>query len=80
MRYYTLREARQIIRREEELKKKERKSKAIQWLIGLFMIAMGILIPIMDNGDCTFSLFLFLVAYICFTQKGVIYEDESHHN
>lgn len=72
-RNYTLKEARRIIECEQAWKRKQRKKRICNIIFGLYFIFVSILIPVLDNGDCTFSLFSLLCAWICFTKK----EDEN---
>ena len=82
--YYTLDQARKIIAEENKqkvIKRAERKvrkrAKTIyyikQKLSGLTMVAMGIITPIICNGDATFSLIaLPLGIYLLFTKEKVM--------
>lgn len=82
--YYTLDQARQIIAEEDRQKairqakwKARRKAEVIyyikQKLSGLVMATIGIVIPILVEGDVTFSLFaLPLGIYLIFTKEKVI--------
>jgi len=54
-RYYTLEQAKEILRNERINRMKILKEKAKQKAIGLFMIALGIVIPFILNGDATAS-------------------------
>lgn len=54
-RYYTLEQAKEILRNERINKIKTLKEKAKQKAIGLFLIALGIVIPFILNGDATAS-------------------------
>ena len=81
---YTLKEAKKIIEEENKqrairmAKRKARKrSEAIyyikQKLSGLTMAAVGIITPILLDGDCTFSLFaLPLGIWLLFTKEKVM--------
>ena len=82
--YYTLDQARQIIAEENKqkaIRKAERKARkraeAIyyikQKLSGLTMAALGIITPILLDGDCTFSLFALPVGiWLLFTNEKVM--------
>lgn len=55
-RYYTLEQAKEILRKNERINKiKTLKGKVKQKAIGLFLIALGIVIPFILNGDATAS-------------------------
>ena len=54
-RYYTLEQAKEILRNERINKMKMLKEKAKQKAFGLFLIALGIVIPFILNGDATAS-------------------------
>ena len=82
--YYTLDQAREILREEARQKRlarqkreAKRKAKIIYFLkqkmMGIALIIISILIPIINNGDVTASLlFLPLGIYILFTKEKVI--------
>ena len=82
--YYTLDQARQIITEENRQKairmaeRKARKKAEIiyyikQKLSGLVLTAIGIITPILLDGDCTFSLFAFPVGiWLLFTKEKVM--------
>ena len=83
--YYTLDQARQIISEENrqkairiaERKARKRKSETIyyikQKLSGLTIAAVGIITPILLDGDCTFSLFALPVGiWLLFTKEKVM--------
>ena len=82
--YYTLDQAREILREEARQKRlarqkreAKRKAKTIYFLkqkmIGIALIIISILIPILLDGDATASLlFLPLGIYILFTKEKVI--------
>lgn len=82
--YYTLDQARQIIAEEDRQKairqakqKARRKAQAVyyikQRLSGLVMAAIGIVIPILAEGDATFSLFaLPLGIFLLLTKEKVM--------
>ena len=82
--YYTLDQAREILREEARQKRiarqkreAKRKAKTIYFLkqkmIGIALIIISILIPIINNGDATTSLlFLPLGIYMLFTKEKVI--------
>ena len=82
--YYTLDQAREILREEARQKRlarqkreAKRKAKTIYFLkqkmMGIALIIISILIPIINNGDATASLlFLPLGIYMLFTKKKVI--------
>ena len=54
-RYYTLEQAKEILRNERINKMKILKEKAKQKAIGLFLIALGIATPFILKGDATAS-------------------------
>ena len=54
-RYYTLEQAKEIIKGEKINRMKILKEKAKQKAIGLFLIALGIVIPFILKGDATAS-------------------------
>lgn len=82
--YYTLEQAREIIKEENRQKaiiraerKARRKAERIyyikQKLSGLTMAAIGILIPFIMDGDATASLFVLpLGLYLLFTKEKVM--------
>ena len=82
--YYTLEQAREIIReenRQKAIKRAERKARRNaeksyyikQKLSGLTMAAIGIFIPFLLDGDATFSLIaLPLGLYLLFTKEKVM--------
>ena len=82
--YYTLEEAREILREEARQKRlarqkrEEEKRKRFfyflkQKMMGIALIIISILIPILLDGDATASLlFLPLGIYVLFTKKKVI--------
>ena len=82
--YYTLDQARQIIAEENRQKairrakrKARKRSETIyyikQKLSGLTMATIGIITPILLNGDCTFSLFALPVGiWLMFTKEKVM--------
>ena len=82
--YYTLDQARQIIAEENKQKairreeRKARKKAEIiyyikQKLSGMTMAAVGIITPILLDGDCTFSLFALPVGiWLLFTKEKVM--------
>ena len=82
--YYTLDQAREILREEARQKRiarqkreAKRKAKTIYFLkqkmIGIALIIISILIPILLDGDATASLlFLPLGIYVLFTKERVI--------
>ena len=82
--YYTLDQAREILREEARQKRlarqkreAKRKAKTIYFLkqkmIGIVLIIISILIPIVCDGDATTSLlFLPLGIYMLFTKEKVI--------
>lgn len=82
--YYTLDQARQIIaeeNRQKAIRKAERKARKRaeriyyikQKLSGLTMTAIGILIPLICDGDATFSLIaLPLGLFLMFTKEKVM--------
>ena len=83
--YYTLDQAREILREEARQKRiarqkreAKRKAKTIYFLkqkmIGIALIIISILIPILLDGDATASLlFLPLGIYVLFTKEKVMH-------
>ena len=81
---YTLEEAKQIIKeenRQKAVKRAERKARKRaetiyyikQKLSGLTMATIGIITPILLDGDCTFSLFALPVGiWLLFTKEKVM--------
>ena len=81
---YTLEEAKQIIKeenRQKAVKRAERKArkraKVIyyikQKLLGLTIAAIGIIIPFINDGDATFSLFILPFGiYLLLTKEKVM--------
>lgn len=82
--YYTLDQARQIIaeeNRQKAIRRAERKARKRaetiyyikQKLSGLTMAAIGIIIPFINDGDITFSLFaLPLGIWLLFTKEKIM--------
>ena len=72
--YYTLDQARQIRRAERKARKRAETIYYIkQKLSGLTMAAIGIITPILLDGDCTFSLFALPVGiWLLFTKEKVM--------
>ena len=82
--YYTLDHARQIIKeenRQKAIKRAKRKARKRaetiyyikQKISGLAMVAIGIITPILLNGDATFSLIaLPLGIYLIFTKEKIM--------
>ena len=82
--YYTLDQARQIIAEENRQKairraerKAQKKAETIyyikQKLSGVVLAAIGIITPILLDGDCTFSLFALPVGiWLLFTKEKVM--------
>ena len=82
--YYTLDQARQIIseeNRQKAIRRAERKAQKRagtiyyikQKLSGLALAAIGIITPILLDGDCTFSLFALPVGiWLLFTKEKVM--------
>ena len=82
--YYTLDQARQIIAEENKqkaIRKAERKARKKaetiyyikQKMSGLAMAVIGIITPILLDGDCTFSLLALPVGiYLLFTKEKVM--------
>lgn len=54
-RYYTLEQAKEILKNEKINKMEMLKGKAKQKMVGLFLIALGIVIPFVLKGDATVS-------------------------
>ena len=84
--YYTLDQAREILREEarqtilDRRKKEEEKKERFfyflkQKMMGIALIIISILIPIVNNGDATASLItLPLGLFLLFTKEEVIYK------
>ena len=82
--YYTLDQARQIIseeNRQKAIRRSERKTRKKaeiiyyikQKLSGLTMASIGIIVPILLDGDATFSLIVLpLGIYLLFTKEKVM--------
>lgn len=71
---YTLDEAREILLAEKRKNKRKLKYYIKQKILGFIAIALGIIAPIMLDGDATISiLFLPLGFYLFFTRKKVIW-------
>ena len=82
--YYTLDQARQIMaeeNRQKAIRRTERKARKKaekiyyikQKISGLTMTAVGIITPILLDGDCTFSLFALPVGiWLLFTKEKVM--------
>jgi hypothetical protein len=70
---YTLDEAREILLEEKRKNKRKLKYYIKQKILGFIAIVLGIIAPIMLDGDATISiLFLPLGLYLFFTRKKVI--------
>ena len=84
--YYTLDEAKEILRKEARRKRLARKKREAehrvkllyflkQKLMGLVMVIISILIPIVLDGDATASLITLPIGiYLIFTKEEVIYK------
>lgn len=71
-RYYTLEQAKIVLRNERINKMKMLKGKAKQKAIGLFLIALGIVIPFILEGDATASVIAILLGIAAITTKDKV--------
>ncbi len=71
-RYYTLEQAKEILRNEKINKMKTLKGKVKQKAFGLFLIALGIVIPFILKGDATASVIAILLGIAAITTKDKV--------
>lgn len=71
-RYYTLEQAKEILRNERINKMKMLKGKAKQKAFGLFLIALGIVIPFILEGDATASVIAITLGIATITTKDKV--------
>lgn len=71
-RYYTLEQAKEILRNEKINKMKTLKGKVKQKAFGLFLIALGIVIPFILEGDATASVIAILLGIAAITTKDKV--------
>lgn len=71
-RYYTLEQAKEIIKGEKINRMKILKEKAKQKAIGLFLIALGIVTPFILNGDATASMVAIPLGVAIITTKDKV--------
>ena len=71
-RYYTLEQAKEIIKGEKINRMKILKEKAKQKAIGLFLIALGIVTPCILNGDATASMVAIPLGVAIITTKDKV--------
>ena len=71
---YTLKEAKAIIEIENKEKRELLLYKVKQKFLGLLSIVIAIIVPFLNDGDATISIFMLpLGLYMIFTRKNVIY-------
>lgn len=70
--YYTLEQAKEILRNERINKMKILKGKVKQKAIGLFLIALGIVIPFILEGDTTASVIAITLGIATITTKDKV--------
>lgn len=71
-RYYTLEQAKEILRNERINRMKILKEKAKQKAVGLFLIALGIVAPFILKGDATASVIAILLGIATITTKDKV--------
>lgn len=71
-RYYTLEQAKEILRNERINKMKTLKGKVKQKAIGLFLIALGIVAPFILKGDATASVIAITLGIAAITTKDKV--------
>lgn len=71
-RYYTLEQAKEVLRNERINRMKILKEKAKQKAFGLFLIALGIVIPFILKGDATASVIAILLGIAAITTKDKV--------
>lgn len=71
-RYYTLEQAKEILRNERINRMKILKEKAKQKAFGLFLIALGIVIPFILEGDATASIVAIPLGIVTIATKDKV--------
>lgn len=71
-RYYTLEQAKEIIKNEKINRMKILKEKAKQKMVGLFLITSGIVIPFILKGDATASAITIPLGVAIITTKDKV--------
>lgn len=71
-RYYTLEQAKEILRNERINRMKILKEKAKQKAFGLFLIALGIVIPFILEGDATASVIAISLGVVAIVTKDKV--------
>lgn len=71
-RYYTLEQAKEILRNEKINKMKTLKGKVKQKAFGLFLIALGIVIPFILEGDATASIVAIPLGIVTIATKDKV--------
>lgn len=71
-RYYTLEQAKEILRNERINRMKILKEKAKQKAFGLFLIALGIVIPFILEGDATASVIAISLGVVAIATKDKV--------
>ena len=71
-RYYTLEQAKIVLKNERINKMKILKEKARQKMVGLFLIALGIATPYILKGDATASVIAITVGIATITTKDKV--------
>lgn len=71
-RYYTLEQAKIVLRNERINKMKTLKGKVKQKAIGLFLIALGIATPFILNGDATASIVAISLGVVAIATKDKV--------
>lgn len=71
-RYYTLEQAKEILRNERINRMKILKEKAKQKAVGLFLIALGIVAPFILKGDATASVIAITLGIATITTKDKV--------
>lgn len=71
-RYYTLEQAKEILRNERINRMKILKEKAKQKAFGLFLIALGIVIPFILKGDATASVIAISLGVVAIATKDKV--------
>lgn len=71
-RYYTLEQTKEILRNERINRMKILKEKAKQKAFGLFLIALGIVIPFILEGDATASVIAISLGVVAIVTKDKV--------
>ena len=71
-RYYTLEQAKEIIKNEKINRMKILKEKAKQKMVGLFLITLGTVIPFILEGDATASAIAILLGVAVIATKDKV--------